>query len=203
MANDEAKMSGIRRVLLVIGRVLLVIGDVVAGWAFLIFLVRALFWPVYSGTHVGIDGRHPEFPIPMAQLGGLGLYWIVRRHGVRILSFYALAMSSGEKNTTAGKRPQRLFDVMDVVSWLVITLYVAALAWIAAGLPHEFLLSKKHALAQLIIMPTLILGLALAGGWLVLRSNWFPRILPKVYLDEIARSAEVVRKNEPPSSPRQ
>ena len=168
-------MSGVRQAALAAG-------DAVAWLAFLVFVAGTFYRPLFAGI---ISQRLPEFSnlVPWA-LGGIGMYWLLRRHLVRILIFQALVTSSARDETSLRQRTRWLFDTLDIISWVSVTVVIASVAWLVAGSnPPAFSnrLPIQGLLIELFSFPAL-----LGAGWLVLRSSWYPKIVPQPYRRVIA-----------------
>jgi hypothetical protein len=175
MPGEGVKVSRVRQATLAAG-------DAVAWLALLIFVAGTFYRPLFAE----ITGhRLPEFwnLVPWA-LGGIGTYWLLRRHLVRILIFQALVMSSSRDETNLRQRTRWLFDTLDIVSWIAVTVVIASVAWLVGDSNDPApgnRLPVQGLLIEVFSFPAL-----LGAGWLVLRSPWYPKIVPQPYRRVIA-----------------
>jgi hypothetical protein len=181
---DGTKTSGF-------GRTALIAADTAACLATLMFFARIFYGPLYYA----VSGRElTEFPLLMACiLGAIGVSWLVRRHVVRMLRFQALIMSSVKDRTTIAQATRRLFDAVDVACWCLGTVVVASALW--AVISPDYSSSTNRVPVQLIAKQALLPPAIVGGGWLILRSSWYPKLLPKAY-QQIFELAEAINSGQ-------
>jgi hypothetical protein len=194
MAGDRSKATEI-------GRALGIVVDVAAVVAFGIFVAKFFLWPLYALIDLAIlghrSGGYPLSPI-VTYLCLLGLPWLVRRYGARIVSFFALVVTSNDADALVSQATQWLFAILDVVSWISISVVVAATAWLIFG-STAYLPFDTRVPLQLHLVAAFLPLACIGGTWLLMRSDFGKKMFLARFREALAQAEELERESISPS----
>jgi hypothetical protein len=160
-------------------RTRLILIDIAARLGFGVFVANVL-WALCGSAYPATSGQPEDFPIPMAWLTVVSVYWLGRRYPNRQTplaepdSFPAEPLTTEQVgpvggDASTGQRLQRLFYILDLAASTSVGVVLVFGVWIAAGSPQVLSPSNGAVSRQLLIVAVGALPATLGALWLVYR----------------------------------